>query len=139
MINNVMAYWSALSLGQKATLVALAGSASTLMGGAAAYKISPDFARMIDDNRNIALAATAILAAPVVLPLAANAASYATSMVDGIIPDFMKLPAFNTNTAVAGIHMNGLHMGSIAMRNNPLVVRNPIAMGAVHAMNGLVM
>ena len=139
MIDQVIAYWNSLSTGQKVTAIALAGSASTLMGSAVAYKFVPQFAEIIDDNRQAAMIVTAVLAAPILLPLASSVLSQASSAVEGIVPDFMKLPA----PAMAGIHMNGLAMGALAMRNNPLALRNnPIAMngismGAIHAMNGL--
>lgn len=113
-----MDYLSSLTTSQKVYLGTLA---LTLSGTAAAYRYLPQVTEMVDDNR-LAVGALAIFsAAPVVAPLLLKAHS--------MLPQFAQLPAYGA------IHMNGIAMSGIAMQNNPLMVRNPIHMGAIH-MNG---
>lgn len=118
-------YLKSLSTAQQVYLGTLA---LTLSGSAIAYRYMPQVADFVDDNK-MAVGAVAIMsAAPVIAPLLLRAHS--------MLPQFAQLPAYGA------IHMNGIAMGALAMHHNPLMVRNPIAMGGIHmngahAMNGI--
>ena len=118
-------YLKSLSTAQKVYLGTLA---ATLSGSAYAYAYMPQVAQFVDDNRLAVGALAAISAFPIVSPLAMRAYS--------MLPQFAQLPAYGA------IHMNGIAMSGIAMHNNPLMVSNPLHMGALHmngahAMNGI--
>lgn len=113
-------YLKSLSTAQQVYLGTLA---LTLSGSAIAYRYIPQVADFVDDNRMAVGALAVFSAAPVVAPLLLRAHS--------MLPEFAQLPAYGA------IHMNGIAMGALAMRNNPLMVRNPIAISGVHAMNGI--
>ena len=106
-------YWGALAL-------------STLGGGVYAYKIGAgELAQMVQDNKMLVASAALIGAFPLYAPYLAKAHS--------MLPQPMQLGAIHMN----GMHMNGVALGALAMRNNPLAVRNPLSFSGVHAMNGI--
>ena len=99
-------------------------AASLLGGGAYAYKFGAgELARLVQDNKMVFGGLVAVGTYPLWSPWVAKGYEQ--------LPSFAKVP-------MSGIHMNGIAMGALAMQKNPLMVRrNPIAMGAIHAMNGL--
>jgi hypothetical protein len=111
-------YLKSLSTAQQVYLGTLA---LTLSGSAIAYRYMPQVADFVDDNKMAVGALATLSAAPVLAPLMMKAHS--------MLPQFAQLPAYGA------IHMNGIAMSGIAMHNNPLMVRNPLHMGAIH-MNG---
>jgi hypothetical protein len=114
MLDRPIAYFQSLTLLQKLSLLGVAGSVATLAGSAIAYDYMPRFAEMIEDNRNVAIIATAALAAPLL--------GYSVPFINEYVPQQLKLPSYGA-----------IHMGAIGMRPNP------IAMGSAHALNGIAM
>jgi hypothetical protein len=127
MLDKPINYFKSLTTTQKAVLLLTSGSIAALSGSTLAYRYFPRFTQMVEDHKMIAGLATVAMAAPIL--------GMTVPVLSSYIPAQAQLPAYGA------IHLNGLHMGALAMRNNPLAIgalamrNNPIAMNGIH-MNG---